>query len=48
MEVLNNKIKVLKRKAYGYRDVEFFTENLCFAFIQVRIIMMNHKFSLIA
>jgi len=21
---LNNKIKVLKRKAYGYRDMEFF------------------------
>jgi len=24
LEVLNNKIKVLKRKAYGYRDFEFF------------------------
>ncbi|MDH5715845.1 MAG: transposase [Candidatus Aminicenantes bacterium] len=24
VEGLNNKIKVIKRKAYGYRDVEYF------------------------
>ena len=24
VEGINNKIKVLKRKAYGYRDVEYF------------------------
>ena len=24
VERLNNKIKVIKRKAYGYRDVEYF------------------------
>ncbi|MCF6170715.1 MAG: transposase, partial [Bacteroidales bacterium] len=24
LEGMNNKIKVLKRKAYGYRDMEYF------------------------
>ena len=30
VEGLNNKIKVLKRKAYGYRDMEFFSLQLLF------------------
>jgi transposase len=30
LEGLNNKIKVLKRKAYGYRDIEFFGLRLLF------------------
>ena len=30
LEGLNNKIKVLKRVAYGYRDIEFFTLRLLF------------------
>ena len=30
LEGLNNKIKVLKRAAYGYRDMEFFGLRLLF------------------
>ena len=30
LEGLNNKIKVLKRKAYGYRDLEFFQLQILF------------------
>ena len=30
LEGLNNKIKVLKRRAYGYRDLDFFQLLLCF------------------
>jgi len=30
LEVVNNKIKVLKRVAYGYRDIEFFVLRLLF------------------
>lgn len=44
MEGINNKIKVIKRKAYGFHDIEYFSLIIKDALLIATLLEKNHHF----